>query len=79
MVPPNPAQIETTLNPIVRTDSSSASADCLPCRLWTGSSLVAIGGYVASNARRMTGRGNAVAIAITGAGESSILTKLIHL
>ena len=72
MVPPNPAQIETTLNPIVRSDSSS-SADCLPCRLWTGSALVAIGGYVASNARRMTGRGNAVAIAITGAGESSIL------
>ena len=70
MVPPNPAQIETTLNPIVRTDSS---ADCLPCRLWTGSSLVAIGGYVASNARRMTGRGNAVAIAITGAGECIIL------
>ena len=74
MVPPNPAQIETALNPIVRTDSSSSSsADCLPCRLWTGSSLVAIGGYVASNARRMTGRGNAVAIAITGAGECIIL------
>ena len=69
MVPPNPAQIEQTLNPVVRNSNSSpAAADCLPCRVWSGSALVAIGAYVASNARKMTSRGNAVTVAITGAG-----------
>ena len=70
MVPPNPAQIEPTLNPVVRSNSSSsAAADCLSCRAWSGSALVVIGAGVASNARKMTSRANAVTVAITGAGE----------
>ena len=70
MVPPNPAQIEPTLSPVVRSNnSSSAAADCFPCRVWTGSALVVIGAGVASNARKMTSRANAVTVAITGAGE----------
>jgi len=80
MVPPNPAQIEQTLNPVVRNHNSPAAADCLPCRLWTGSALVVIGGWVASHARKMTSRGNAVTVGITGAAVSAAgLARLLDL
>ena len=79
MVPPNPAQIEQTLNPVVRSNNSSSvsAADCLSCRVWSGSALVVIGAGVASNARKMTSRANAVTVAITGAGEFIALPLIL--